>query len=61
LSKRRLEQLTWTLIYGGAIAFSLGWFAVPRHGPWGELLISGGVVAAAAGALLIYVRSRLDG
>ena len=51
--------MTWVLIYGGLIALSLGWFIAPMSGPWGELLASGGGMAAVAGAALIVVRSRM--
>jgi hypothetical protein len=46
------------LIYGGLLALCLGWFARPREGPLGELLLAGGAVAAAVGVALIWVRSR---
>jgi hypothetical protein len=61
MSTRHIETLTWALIYGGLFAICLGWFAAPTRGPWGELLIGGGVIAAAAGVVLIYVRSRMKG
>jgi len=56
---QRVEVLTWALIYGGLFGLSLGWFIAPLSGPWGELLASGGGIAAAAGAALIVVRSRM--
>ena len=56
---QRIETLTWVLIYGGLIGMSLGWFVTPQQGPWGELLISGGIVAAAVGVVLIFVRSKI--
>ena len=59
LSVRRIEQLVWVLIYGGLLSMSLGWFVTPQRGPWGELLISGGLAAAITGAALIVVRSRM--
>jgi hypothetical protein len=59
MSARHIESLTWVLIYGGLLSVSLGWFVTPRQGPWGELLIGGGVIAAAAGIVLIVVRSRM--
>jgi hypothetical protein len=55
----RIETLTWLLIYGGLISMSLGWFVTPLQGPWGELMISGGIVAAIVGAVLIFVRSKM--
>jgi hypothetical protein len=59
LNVRRIEQWTWVLIYGGLIALCLGWFARPSAGPLGELLLTGGAIAAAAGVVLIWVRSRI--
>jgi hypothetical protein len=59
LSIQRVESLIWPLIYGGLLAVCLGWFLTPVRGPWGELLITGGAIAAAAGVVLIVVRSRM--
>jgi O-antigen/teichoic acid export membrane protein len=59
MSVQRIETLTWVLIYGGLIAICLGWFLTPTHGPWGELLMTGGVIGAAVGIVLIIVRSRM--
>ncbi len=56
---QRIETLTWVLIYGGLISLSLGWFVTPAQGPWGELMISGGIVAATVGVVLIFVRSKM--
>ena len=56
---QRIETLTWVLIYGGLVSLSLGWFVRPQQGPWGELMIVGGFIAAAAGVVLIVVRSRM--
>ena len=56
---QRIETLTWLLIYGGLICMSLGWFVTPTQGPWGELMITGGVVAALAGVALIVIRSKM--
>jgi len=58
---QRIEMLTWVLIYGGLISMSLGWFVTPRQGPWGELMITGGIVAAIVGVVMIFVRSRMKG
>ena len=54
-----METLTWVLIYGGLLTLCLGWFLTPTNGPWGELLIGGGAIAAAIGIALIVVRSRM--
>jgi formate hydrogenlyase subunit 3/multisubunit Na+/H+ antiporter MnhD subunit len=59
MSARRIETWTWVLIYGGLISLSLGWFMTPQQGPWGELLVSGGIVSALVGVVLIVVRSRM--
>jgi hypothetical protein len=59
VSARRIETLTWVLIYGGLLSLSLGWFITPLRGPWGELLIVGGIGAAIAGVVLIVIRSRM--
>jgi membrane associated rhomboid family serine protease len=59
LSIQRVESLIWPLIYGGLLAVCLGWFLTPVRGPWGELLITSGAIAAVAGVVLIVVRSRM--
>ena len=59
MSRQRMEALVWILIYGGLLGACLGWFLSPLRGPWGELLITGGLGAVAAGVVLIVVRSRL--
>ena len=59
MTTKKLDTWVWVLIYGGLLSMSLGWFVTPQRGPWGELLISGGVVAAVVGGVLVYVRSRM--
>jgi hypothetical protein len=59
MSAQRLETWTWVLIYGGLLSLSLGWFITPQRGPWGELMIGGGIGAAIVGIVLIVVRSRM--
>jgi hypothetical protein len=61
LTVQRIEKLVWVLIYGGLLAACLGWFLSPVRGPWGELLITGGLIAAGVGVVLIVVRSRMKG
>ena len=58
MSRQRMEALVWILIYGGLLSAALGWFLSPLSGPWGELLITAGFAAVAAGVVLIVVRSR---
>ena len=56
---KRLDALIWSLIFGGLLVLVLG---IATHG---EARIAGwslsvlGIVTAAAGFILIYVRSRL--
>jgi hypothetical protein len=59
MSAQRIETWTWVLIYGGLLSLSLGWFITPRQGPWGELMIGGGLMAAVVGIVLIVVRSKM--
>jgi hypothetical protein len=59
MSAQRIETLTWVLIYGGLLSLSLGWFVTPLQGPWGELMIGGGIVAATVGVVLIFARSKM--
>lgn len=60
MTARRIETWVWVLIYGGLLSLSLGWFVTPQRGPWGELMIAGGIAAAIAGVVLIFVRSRMQ-
>lgn len=58
-----MEKLVWVLIYGGLLAGTLGYFIV-RQDPYDGNLLGGtlmilGAIAAAIGAVLIVVRSRL--
>ncbi len=56
---KRLQNLVWVLIYGGLLTFILG-LAVRRvDAGLGLWFIVPGTVAAVAGFVLIYVRSRL--
>jgi hypothetical protein len=53
-----IEKLIWILIYGGLLVLCLGLFVSRQDGALGGTLIGGGAIAAAAGAVLIWVRSR---
>ena len=55
----RLEHLIWVLIYGGLLAIVLGVFAERTQAGDASELYTGGGLAVVAGAVLIYVRSRL--
>lgn len=55
----RLDALIWTLIYGGLFALILGIASREETVIGGWSLSVLGALAAAAGVVLIYVRSRL--
>ncbi len=59
MSKSTVEKLIWILIYGGLLGVCLAIFVAPRSAHMGWVLGVAGGVAAAAGVLLIWVRSRL--
>ena len=54
-----VEKLTWILIYGGLLVLCLGLFVQRQHDPIGWTMVVAGGVAAAAGVVLIWVRSRM--
>jgi hypothetical protein len=55
----RVETLIWALIYGGLLAVALGLAVQGGAAALGWTLMAGGAVAAVAGAVLIWVRSRM--
>jgi hypothetical protein len=55
----RIELLVWVLIYGGLFALVLGIAAHDETAVGGWSLSVLGTLAAAAGVVLIYVRSRM--
>lgn len=57
----RLEGWIWTLIYGGLFAVVLGIAVGRNNAALGWIFAVPGAVVAIVGAVLIYVRSRLDG
>ena len=59
MTTKTIETLTWVLIYGGLLLLSLGAFVAERSAPLGTTLGVAGVGAAVAGAVLIWVRSRM--
>jgi len=54
-----LEVLIWVFIYVGLIVVGWGLSVQRSRSGLGLVLIGGGSVVAAAGLLLIYVRSRM--
>lgn len=60
MSRARVETLAWVLIYGGLLAFSLGWFTENHSVGLGWTLMVGGAAAVAAGIVMIVVRSRMS-
>lgn len=54
-----VEALAWVLIYGGLLLLSLGLFVVRSDTMLGWLLGLAGGAIAVAGAVLIFLRSRM--
>ena len=59
MDKKRVDRWVWMLIYGGMLAFSLGWFVQPGGVALGTSLIAGGGLVAAVGVALIFLRARM--
>lgn len=55
----RVQALIWVLIYGGLLTLILGIATERADQAEGWPLVLGGGVAAAAGCVLIWVRSRM--
>jgi hypothetical protein len=53
-----LERLAWVLLYSGLLILSLGLFVKRGSEALGWVLIVAGTLDAAAGAFLIWLRSR---
>jgi hypothetical protein len=58
--KLRVERWAWILIYGGLLTLVLGMFLERQDRTLGDILQIGGTVVAALGALLIWIRSRMN-
>jgi hypothetical protein len=56
---KRLQILTWVLIFGGLMALVLGLSVRRFEAPLGWVLMTGGAVLAAVGAALIFLRAKL--
>lgn len=54
-----LERLIWGLIFGGLLTMVLGIVSTRQNAAGAGILVILGVMAAAAGVFLIWVRSRL--
>ena len=59
LAIARLQKLIWVLIYGGLLTLVLGIAVRRTDASLGLKLMIAGMVLAEAGAVLIYVRSRV--
>ena len=55
-----IERLVWTFVYGGLFTLVIGLATRAQDVALGWSLIVVGALIAGAGAVLIYVRSRLD-
>ena len=55
----RLETLIWVLIYGGLLTALVGAYMARGSEGSGAGMVISGILATLAGAVLIYLRSRL--
>ena len=55
-----VERLVWILIFGGFFGVVLGLATRPQDASVGWSLIVVGACVAAAGAVLVWVRSRME-
>ena len=60
MSPAALDKLIWALIFGGLLLFSLGVFVQQQGGAPGWTITLIGAALAVAGAVLIWVRSRIE-
>ena len=58
MSNAALEKLVWVLIYSGLLLVCLGVFLMRSDTVVGWVVVIAGALDAAAGAVLIWVRSR---
>ena len=54
-----VEALVWVLVYGGLLLLCLGLFVLRTDAMLGWLMVLAGGATAVAGAVLIYIRSRM--
>jgi len=55
----RLETLIWSLIYGGLLTLVIGLYMGRREEGTGGVMVVVGIAVTLAGAVLVFVRSRL--
>jgi uncharacterized membrane protein HdeD (DUF308 family) len=55
----RMERIIWTLIYGGLLAMVLGYFMENTQNADATAVYAIGILAAAMGVVMVYVRSRM--
>lgn len=58
-SKTWVDRSAWVLLYGGLLVLILGVFVAREASVTGCALEIAGSIAAAAGVLLIWIRSRM--
>ena len=61
MSARKVEVWVWVLVYGGMILFGLGLAVQRTDDSTGWTLACAGAALVAAGALLVWLRSRMRG
>ena len=61
MSNPALEKLIWVLIYSGLLLACLGVFMLRTDAVVGWVIVVAGALDAAAGVVLIWVRSRRQG
>ena len=61
MNNKALERLVWILIYSGLLFACLGVFLMRSDTVLGWVFVIAGLVDAAAGVVLIWVRSRRKG
>lgn len=55
----RLETWSWVLIYAGLLLAGFGLALLRAGAGWGWLVVAVGSVAAVAGVVMIWLRSRI--
>ena len=60
MSTAAIEKLIWLLIFGGLLLASLGLFVRRADADLGTVFVAGGAALALGGAVLIWVRSKMD-